>query len=69
MTYGQKSYKEKVNKMDKEEQFDEIIANNSGDVWKQIASKENNIPYEEVSKNQRDAAKSAYFSMMYGRLR
>ena len=69
MIYGQKSSKEKVNKMDKEEQFDEIIANSSGDVWKQIVSKENNVPYEEVSKNQRDVAKSAYFSMMYGRLR
>ena len=50
-------------------QVDEIIANNSGDVWKQIASKENNIPYEEVSKNQRDTAKSAYFGMLYGGLK
>lgn len=50
-------------------QVDEIIANNSGDVWKQIASKENNIPYEEVSQNQRDAAKTVYFGMLYGGLK
>ena len=48
-----------------EEQVDEIIVNCSGDVWKQIASKENNIPYEEVSQSQRDAAKMTYFSTMY----
>lgn len=52
-----------------EKQVDDIIANNSGDIWKQIASKENNVPYEEVSKSQRDVAKSAYFGMIYGRLK
>lgn len=52
-----------------EEQVDEIIANNSGDVWKQIASKEYNVPYEKVSQSQRDAAKVTYFNMTYGGLK
>ena len=50
----------------KTEELNEILANNSGDIWKQIASKENNVPYAEVTKEQRVAAKNKYFFLLYG---
>lgn len=50
----------------KDEELNAIIVNNSGDIWKQIAAKENNVPYAEVTVEQRANAKNKYFSALYG---
>ena len=49
------------------EQLNDIIANNSGDVYKQMASKYFNIPYDKVTSEQRIQMKRQFgLLLLYG---
>lgn len=51
------------------EQLNAIIANNSGDIYKQMASKYFNVPYDKVTPEQRTQMKRQFSPLLYGGMR
>lgn len=51
------------------EQLNAIIANNSGDIYKQMASKYFNVPYNKVTPEQRIQMKRKFSPLLYGGMR
>ena len=50
-------------------QLNDIIASNSGDIYKQMASKYFNVPYNKVTPEQRTQMKRQFSPLLYGGMR
>lgn len=50
-------------------QLNDIIANNPGDIYKQMASKYFNVPYDKVTPEQRIQMKRRFSLLLYGGMR